>query len=79
MGDVYLRALTRPALDALRCMSPGCKVVHEEGSVMVVRAQCHPNSPLLVSYNPGSGCLQLACAMCDAPVALVQVASAVPS
>lgn len=67
-------ARTREELDAYArdvCGKPKCKVKH----VMVFMCDNHVDAPTYVTYEQGSGVVQISCSVCDATVAELEIAS----
>lgn len=71
--------MTRVDMDGLQCQcgQPTCTV--DKVGLASLRAKCHPQAPALAWYVANQGCLLLACAICGEGIALIQVASQVPS
>lgn len=63
--------LTRTALDNASCQKPGCDN-HASHSRFHLHARCHMNRGLSLSYL--NGILFVACAVCNSPVASIEVA-----
>lgn len=70
-----IEPLTRSRLDAhpCKCGRPTC-----DGSV-TLRAKCHRDAGLRVTYQPATGCALLVCLECGFGVAILQLAGEVPS
>jgi hypothetical protein len=53
--------------------TPDC-TLHKHDDTFYLRSRCHPEAPVEVSYEHGSGILKVTCAICYFPIAKIQVA-----
>jgi hypothetical protein len=67
-----MRPVFREELDAGRCHKCEADGVHHHGP-LTLTGRCHPGIPVYAAY--AEGCIALACAKCNRPVALIPVAS----
>lgn len=70
-----IEPLTRSVLDAHPC---NCGRATCDGSV-TLRAKCHRDAGVRVTYQPATGCATLVCLECGFGIALLQLAAEVPS
>ncbi len=68
--------LTKIQLDLIAahgCESPGCN--HEGHDTIFMHARCHVRGGVEVSYQRGTGVLQVACAKCHKIIGEIKVAN----
>lgn len=68
--------MTRRALDAGRCMTPGC---NHESCELFIHGRCHPHAGIEASYKKATGILTIRCLRCKALVASLLIAQEQPS
>jgi hypothetical protein len=70
--EPWTRPLTKRQLDTLQCGHEDCTHEHHDGDPMVLHGRCHTGKPGVATYHDGH--VAVACSVCGAFVAAVQVA-----